>query len=178
MRARLTASLCVFLALAGFAAAVAFGASPFKTGSYKGHATNGTTSADNKSKAFSFDIKVMKDCEQPGGTFAKTLCFELTAGNSMPVVCNDSNSADPTPRPSKEHRGIPTNAAVSKTGHVDFTLQGSLGNGVTTNKTRLVVSLKGGKASGYVTYEFHGRSVIINSDCSGRIDFTAKHVGR
>jgi hypothetical protein len=179
MRARMTISLCVLLAFAGLTAAVALGSSSFKKGSYKGHATNGTTSSDNKSKAFSFDVKVVtKYCQHPGGTFTTSLCLVMTEGSSLPVVCEDSNSADPTPRPSSSRRSIPTDVAVPKTGRVDITIQGSTGNGVTTNNTRLVVALKGGKASGYVSYDFHGRSVIINSDCTGRLNFTAKHVGR
>ena len=116
----------------------------------------------------------MKTCPLGHNKFGKHLCLTITAGSSFPVTCHDFNAADPKPKAVKERRGIPSLGAISSTGHVDIST-GTLGPGVTVNRIRLVVAIHGNKATGHVTYSFHGRSYIISSDCTGRMEFTAKH---
>lgn len=164
----------ILLALAAvmFGAVTAEASGPEK-GTFKGRATKGTTSPSG-SKRLSFVIKTVKQCPLGHDKFGKHLCLVFTSNVSMPVLCKDFNAADPTPKPVKERRGWPSEAAVSSTGHVDASI-GTRGPGITVNRTRLVATIHGKKATGHITYAFHGRSYVISSDCTGRVDFTAKH---
>jgi hypothetical protein len=162
--------LSLGLAVSGVVSADASGP---RKGTYKGHATKGNTDPSG-GKKIGFRIGTVKTCPLGHNKFGKHLCLTLTAGSSFPVTCHDFNAADPKPKPVKERRGIPSLAAVSSTGHVDISI-GTLGPGITVNRTRLVVTIHGNKATGHVTYTFHGRSYVISSDCDGRMEFTAKH---
>lgn len=170
MRRILVPLALLVLVVSGVVAADASGP---RKGTYKGRATKGTTDPSG-GKKIGFKIGVVQTCPLGHNKFGRHLCLTLTQGSSMPVTCHDFNSADPTPRAVKERRSIPSLAAVSATGHVDLSIS-NLGPGITVNRTRLVVTIHGGKATGHVTYTFHGRSVVISSDCDGRLEFTAKH---
>lgn len=141
-------------------------------GSYTGKATRGTTLPDNKGTKLSFDVKVVASCPVANNVFRRSLCLSWNPTISLPVACQTWNSADPTHRPTKERRAVPYSAAVSAGGHVDLTTKSS-GPGY-SQTTRIVVAIKNGKATGRVTYKATGRSAIANTDCSGRLEFSAK----
>ncbi len=171
MRRRvLLATFAALLSVALTAAAAT--ASTSLNGTYKGKATKGTTMPDNKGSKLSFDVQVAASCPVANNVFKKSLCLSWNPTISLPVACQTWNSADPTHRATKERRGVPYSAAVSAAGHADLITK-SAGPGY-SQTTRIVVSIKGGKATGHVTYKATGRSAIANFDCSGRLEFTAR----
>ena len=180
MPGRLLLASLVTTAVLACAAAAALGAAAL-TGAYAGKATKGTTLPDNKGTKLAFTVARLASCQVSAESFKKSLCLSWTPTITVPARCETWNDADPAHKISNERRPIPYSAVVSATGRVDLTIKATRtpsainGGSSFTEVTHVVAAIKAGKAIGSVTYSYTGRSGIIDRDCSGRLEFSAKH---